>query len=24
MAALDAQRYLEEQRHKPGVAAAPV
>ncbi len=24
MAALDAQRYLEEQHHKPGVAAAPV
>jgi thioredoxin reductase (NADPH) len=24
MAALDAQRYLEEQRHRPGVAAAPV
>jgi thioredoxin reductase (NADPH) len=23
MAALDAQRYLEEQRHAPSVAAAP-
>jgi thioredoxin reductase (NADPH) len=23
MAALDAQRFLEEQRHRPGVAAAP-